>query len=116
MGVKNCRELVAIQYGSELESRIRETDVTVGTTVVQLCVLDGARIWLSIQNAGAATIYVSTLNTLAVNQGFVVPAGGFLFFNWKDDLEFPTLPLWAISGSAGNNVHVVRQILTGSGF
>lgn len=116
MGVKSCRELVTLQYGSELECRVRETDVTVGTSAVQLAVMDGARIWLSIQNAGAATVYVSTLSTVAVNQGFIVPSGGYLFFNWKDDLEFPAMGLWAISSGAGNNVHVVRQILTGSGF
>lgn len=115
MGLKSCRELLAVEYGSELQTRIIESDVTVGTTAVSLIAGNGARIWISIQNTGAATIYVSTLSSLAVNQGFQVGAAGFLTFTWKEDGDLPTIALYAISGSAGNSVHVIQQILTGSG-
>lgn len=115
MGFNSCRELLAIEYGSELQTRINESDVTVGTTGVSLIAGNGARIWISIQNAGAATVYVSTLSSLAVNQGFIISAGGYLTFTWKEDGDLPTIALYAISGSSGNNVHVIQQILTGSG-
>jgi hypothetical protein len=115
MGVKTCRELLLGEYGSELQTRINESDVTVGTSAVTLVSGNGARIWLSIQNAGSDTVYVSTLSSVAVGQGFIVPASGYPFFSWKDDMDFPTIALFAVSSGAGNNVHVVQQILTGSG-
>ena len=115
MGFYVCRELLLAEYGSELQTRITESDVTIGTSATQLVAGNGARIWLSIQNAGAATIYVSTLSSLAVSQGIIVNAGGYLTVTWKNDNDLPTVALYAVSGSSGNSVHVIQQILTGGG-
>ena len=115
MGYRSTRDLLLANYGSALETRIQESDVSIGTSAAQLVAGNGARNWVSFQNAGAATIYISTLQSLAVGQGFIIAAGGFITLTWRDDGDLPTLAFYAISSGAGNNVHVIETILTGAG-
>jgi hypothetical protein len=116
MGIRTCRELLAVEYGSELQTRIQESTVIVGTTPVNIVAGNGARIWVSIQNTGTATVFVTTLGTGAAMSGFVVLGGGSLWFNWKQDNDFPTVALYASSMASNVPINIIEQILTGSGL
>lgn len=113
MGITSCRGLLALEYGDELQTRINESTVMVGTSPVPLVAGNGARIWLSIQNTGTATVFVTTLASSNGFSGFVVLEGGSLFFSWNDDGDLPTVALYANSLANGVAVNVIEQILTG---
>jgi hypothetical protein len=117
MGIRTCRELLALEYGSELQTRIQESIVTVGPSAVTLVSGNGARIWLAIQNnPGPVNVYISTLSSVAVNAGILVVGGGFQSFKWKSDGDLPTLAFYAISAAPGTTITVIEQILTGEGL
>lgn len=115
MGIRTCRELLTLEYGSELQTRIQESDVTVGSSPVKLVGGNGARIWISIQTSALSALYISTLSSVAQYQGFIIPSSGFLTFTWKDDGDLPTVALYAVTDGTSGNVHIIEQILTGSG-
>ena len=113
MGIGNARELLADWYGDELVSNIIETDVTVGTTAILIAARDGAVIARLITNNGAATIFVSSKAGVAANTGIAVGVGNTLVLQALDDFDLASCDLFAISGGAGNAVHVVSTQLVG---
>lgn len=113
MGIRTCRELLALEYGSELATRIQESDVAVGTSPVQLVSGNGARIWIAIGNNFPNAVYVSTLSTFSAYQGYAIPASSSQIFAWKRDGDFCTIALYAICSSPGQSVHVIEAILIG---
>jgi hypothetical protein len=114
MGISSCRELLAVEYGSELQTRINESDVTVGTSAIAVVAGNGARIQLILSNTGATTIYVSSLSSITGVKGLQLNAGGFLSFSWKNDTDLSTVSFYAIGSAGGGTLHVIENILTGS--
>ncbi len=113
MGVRTCRELLALEYGSELQTRIQESYVTIGTTTTQLVSGNGARIWLSVSNLDSAQIYFSTLQSVQYGQGIILLSGASLTYHWKHDGDLPIVALYAAGTSPDVHVYVVEQILIG---
>jgi hypothetical protein len=100
---RTIAELVlAVQKGTVYNSFLYTTPITVGTAAIQLTSgLDTGAV--EIQNLGPAAIYVSGANTVTVGTGREVIAGE----SWTITIG-PDVELWAISGSAGNDVRVTE--------
>ena len=113
MSIQTCRDLLFAEYGDELVCNFLETDVTVGTTVVQLARGNGRRIWLTMTNWGAAAISLSVNPAVTATTGLIIPPNGYLNFSWRADADLSTAQIYAISGGAGNSVHVSEQVLVG---
>lgn len=111
--VIEARQLIEIYFGTKIVSIPRESDVTVGTTAVKLGTHANTRIAVALSNSGAAAIAVGFSNAVTSTTGIIVASNGFLFMNWREDQETVNSDLWAISGSAGNGVHVVEYELSG---
>ena len=100
-------------YGRTFNGQLTESDITVGTTVVQLAKANAPRFWLTFANNGAATILISNSRAVTSTTGWPIAAGGTLGLSWIEDADLPTLDWYAISGGAGNSVHVLERVASG---
>lgn len=111
--VIDARQLIEFYFGTRITTVPRESDVTVGTTAVKLGTRANTRIAVAISNSGGAAIAVGFSNAVTSTTGIIVISNGFMFLNWREDQETVNSDLWAVSGSAGNGVHVVEYELSG---
>ena len=111
--ISSARDLLESYYGSRLVSNLQEHDYTVGTSAVRIAVQDPAVTERIITNNGSASIFVSSLPGVAVNAGIVVGPGASINPEVLTDRDLAFCDLWAISGSAGNAVHVISTQLIG---
>jgi hypothetical protein len=111
---RTARELVRNWYGDDLVSNIDESDFTVGTTALLIAKRNGATIWRSITNNGAATIFVSAHSAVAANQGIAIGVGNSLILSAIVDFDLASCDLYAVSSGAGNAVHCINLRLIGS--
>lgn len=101
--------LVAIRRFIAKNRRASPYSVSVGTTAVQLLAADPNRIEASIYNLGNALVYLGNRQVIigsagAVNAGFPIqPSTGIV-------KTATTGELWAISGSAAQDVRVWDEI------
>ena len=109
----DVRDLLWHYYGLQLRTRPRESDVTVGTTAVQLGQFTRSRLNIYISNNGANAIFIGFSSSVAVNQGIQVPANGFTSLTWIPDNELVMQDMFAISSVGGNAVHVVETVVEG---
>lgn len=79
------------------------TAVSVGTSAVQIDQGTANRRYVLVMNNGTATIYVGKDNTVTTSNGIPVSAGSSLSLNLG-----PSLQLWGISGTAGQDVRVLE--------
>jgi len=112
--LNTARDFLASLYGDEMVSSIDETDVTVGTSAILIAKRNGACIELIITNNGAAAIFVSSKVGVAANTGIQLAAGGTLSFDARTDFDLASCDLFAISGTAGQAVHVISVQLIGA--
>jgi hypothetical protein len=112
--IQTARDLLMQRYGDRLVSSIDETDVTVGTSVAWIAKRSGACIERIVSNCGAATIYVSGKSGVAANTGIPLAAGATLSLQAIVDFDLASCDLYAISGSAGNAVHIIAVNLVGA--
>lgn len=110
--VRSARELLELDYGASVVTQPRESDATVDTTAVRLGTYANGRLGIYITNNGANPIFIGFSNAVAVNTGLQVGAGGFFSMTWRMDGELVNSELWAISGAAGNPVHIVESVLS----
>jgi hypothetical protein len=105
--------LLAAWYGRTFNGQLSESDVTVGTGVVQLVKSNPQRFWIVFANNGAAAIAISNGRNPSATTGWQIPAGGALGFSWVGDADLSALDWYAISSGAGNSVHVLERIAAG---
>lgn len=79
------------------------TAVTVGTGPVRIDQGTANRRYVLVVNNGSATVYVGKDNTVTTANGIPVAAGASLSLNLG-----PSLQLWGISGTAGQDVRVIE--------
>lgn len=79
------------------------TAVTVGTAAVQIDQGTSDRRYVLCVNNGSATVYVGKDKTVTTSNGIPVSAGSSLSLNLG-----PSLQLWGISGTAGQDVRVLE--------
>jgi hypothetical protein len=111
--VTNARDLIEVYFGLKIVTRKHETDVTVGTTAVQLGVYANTRTEIIIANTGSALVVFGFHNPPTVTSGIPLPANTWFSLNWFNDNELVMQDIYAISGTAGQTVHVVESVLSG---
>jgi hypothetical protein len=105
--------LLSSYYGRTFNGQLNESDVTVGTSAVQLVKANPQRFWITFANNGAAAIAISNSRTVTSSTGWQIPPGGALGFSWINDADMPALDWYAISAGAGNGVHVLERVASG---
>ena len=92
-------------------TRLLERDVTIGTAAAELLQNNPRRVaWLA-QNRGANDISTSNARDVTTGVGFLLAAtGGAQSMEVDEDGEAVTYDRYAISGVAGNVVHVIEVI------
>lgn len=90
-------------------TRILERDVTIGTSVAQILDNNPKRVAWTIMNNGANDIGTGFTQQVTTAQSFkLASSGGAQRCIVEQDGEEVTYPLFGISGTAGNNVHIVE--------
>lgn len=95
----NPRQLVTSSVGTVLEAEA----ITVGTTEVELSPADTTRQSVTIQNLGSADVYIGPT-------GVTTSSGIKLASNGSLTLDKQTAAVYGISGSAGQDVRVAREL------
>lgn len=108
-----ARELIEIYFGSKIQIKAQESDVTVGTSVVKLGSYANIRTGIIISNSGSNVVALGFNNAVSATTGIQLAAGGTLSLTWLADGELATNDLWAISTASGNGVHVIESVLSG---
>jgi len=91
------------QVVSNLASAVTAAAVTVGATAVLVSALNTDRRSVTIQNLGAADIYIGPAAVTTATGLKIAASGGI------GTLSGTTAALYGISGSAGNNVRVLSE-------
>lgn len=100
-------------YDRTFNGQMVESDVTVGTSVIQLVKSNPQRFWVVFANNGTATIVISHTRNPSATTGWPIPAGGALGFSWVNDADLSALDWYAISASGGNSIHVLERVASG---
>lgn len=111
--VITARELIELYYGTKIAIRVVESDVTVGTSVVQLGKNANIRTGIALCNTGGAAVAVGFNNGVTVTTGIILVTNQSMYLNWQADGEAVSQDLWAISSASGNGVHVIEYVLSG---
>jgi hypothetical protein len=106
-------QLLLSYFKRTFDGQLTESDVTVGTTAVQLVKANAQRFWVTFANNGAATIQISNSRTVTSSTGWPIPAGGVIGFVWNQDSDLAALDWYAISAGAGNSVRVLERVASG---
>lgn len=90
----------------------RESDVTVGTSVVRLAPNNPNRIELILTNYGQAVVALVLSNAGTATTGIAIaPNGGTATLLVTEDGELTFQEIFGVSAAANNAVHVVEIIL-----
>ncbi len=109
---RTTQDLLKELYGLVNAPYIQESNVTVGTTPVQIRTANAARVELVVSNTGTSNCSVSTSDLVTITQGTVLGSGGgILVEGFRDDLLIPTQEHWAVCAAAGGTLHIVEFIL-----
>ncbi len=109
----SARDIITAFFGQRIITRKHETDVTVGTTSVQLGVYANTRTEIIIGNTGSATVVISFHSPVTATTGIPIASGAWFSLNWFNDNELVMQDIYAISASSGQTVHVVESVLSG---
>ena len=108
---QSARDLIELYFGTQIRTKQIPSDVTVGTTASQLGTYAHQRTQLIIGNTGSALVVIAFSPSVTVTTGLPLQANTGLSFNWFDDGEMIFDTLYAISGTAGQTVHVIESVL-----
>lgn len=112
--VNSLAELLAERYGIRTTHRINPYHVNPIVDVVQPALgSNPKRLGLVIVNMGANACWVAPRDAVADDYGIVlVPNGGSLFMDSKDEYEMVSLPWYVISIAApGTNIFVMEVMI-----
>lgn len=86
------------------DSSAQAAAATVGTSAVELASSPLAnRKKIIVQNNGSKAIYLGGANTVTTSNGICIPKGASFELDWG-----PNVDLWAISGTAGQDIRVME--------
>lgn len=109
----SARELIRFYFGLKLDLRIQESDVSVGTTAVRLGNYANTRTAITLGNTGSALVVIGFNSSVTVTTGIPLASNTWFSLGWAIDNELVLQDLYAISGTAGQTVHVVESVLSG---
>lgn len=109
---KTLRDLLDRQY--EVKATGRVSTVSVGDSRPATLIIGNNpnRTGLAIINASTASLYLSFNKDMGLTEGFyIVPSGGMLILNWRDDFDIVGWSWYGIASAAASAVNVVEEIL-----
>ena len=110
----NLADFLGEWYGDELPSDDTDSDVTVGTSAVQLVGVNARRIVLRVCNPSGAAIAIGRDASVTTTKCVIVlTAGQTLEMNFLVDTMDVTRSWWAVSVVGGNAIHILETIITG---
>ncbi len=108
----NVFQLIAQEYRVKTTYNINPNVSQVAITVTQVLPLNPRRAAFTLVNLGNNYITIAMDNTVSLTKGiYLVPNGGFVHYNWKDDLELPTLDFYAIADTAPSDIFLHETLL-----
>lgn len=94
------------------QTRVRESDVSVDTSIVTILQGDPNRLaWMLTNNGNNAVKWSSRRDGLATTAGNNLASGdGVVSMTVRDDFEATTYPVFGVAAAGPNNVHVWELI------
>lgn len=112
-GINKLRDLIDLYFGDGVLTRYTESDVSVGTTSIQLVGPNPQRVVLYLYNLGAATVAFGMNSTVTATTGIGLPSNSGMVISWFDDLALVGQGFFGISLGVGNAVHVIETFMVG---
>lgn len=111
---QSVRELIALSFDSEIRIYPRESNPTVGTTVIPIGTYSNVRVAVTVSNPGSNSVYLGYSSAISTTFGFELAAHAWLTWNWYLDGEIVMAQLYAVAAGAGNKLYVVESTLIGA--
>jgi len=112
--VKSLAELLEVRYGIRTSHRINPAHTNPIVDAVQTALgANPKRLGLVIVNMGANTCWIAPRDRVSNEYGIVLlPNGGSVFMDSKDEYEMVSLPWYVISAAApGTNIFVMEVMI-----
>lgn len=104
-------DLLEANFGIKTSYNLNPIVNQVAVTVTKILNVNPNRVGLLIVNAGAVSIDVAPVNTVAVGTGITLtPNGGGISFIWDEDFEFLAGEFFAIANGAVSNISVTEIV------
>ena len=110
----SVRELVAANFGFRVPTYARESNPSVGTTVIPIGNYSNVRVAVTVSNPGSNSVYLGYSSAISTTFGFELAAHAWLTWNWYLDGEIVMQQLFAVAAGAGNKLYVVESALIGA--
>lgn len=108
-------ELVAREFGVEVDVVDSRDATSVGTTDVIVARNDPRRVGLIVVNLSANVVYLRPLQPASTTTGIRLTSnGGTVLMNWRADMVMPALEWHGIADGAGSAIFVL-EVLIGRG-
>ena len=108
---RSVAELLADFYDEGFATDDKDSDVTVGTGVVQIVGPSAIRTKFRLCNFGGANVVLGRANNVTATTGIQLSPGQTIEFDWADDGDDVTRAWFGISAAAGNPIHVIETFL-----
>jgi len=102
----NVTDFVVNFFDWSLKTDSFESDVAIGTAVVQIVSNNPRRVALHISNTGPTQITFSRLNTLTLTTGKFLQPGGDFDLYWYNELREIEATWFAIGGGLNGSLHL----------
>jgi hypothetical protein len=109
----SVRDLFTHWYGVLATTQPYETDITVGTTAVQIAEGPNPRIGRIISNTGTNNIALAFNAGVTISTGILLLQGQAFEMSWLEDGELLFRPMWVIGAGSGSTLHVIDNVLIG---
>lgn len=104
--VTSIQDMLSSRYHVRITTREAAVGFTVGVAAALIVPNNPRRLAIVFVNLSANNIYVSPDNDVAADHGIVlVPNGGTLSLNYREDLVLPSLAWYGISAGAGSDFY-----------
>jgi hypothetical protein len=111
---QSVRQLIALSFDSEIRIYPRESNPSVGTTVIPIGTYSNVRVAVTVSNPGSNSVYLGYSGAISTTFGFELAAHAWLSWNWYLDGEIVMQQLFAVAAGSGNKLYVVESALIGA--
>lgn len=110
--ITSIQDMLSERYGVRVTSNEAPAGTTVGVAVGLVLPNNPRRLAFVLVNMSANAIYVSPDADCAATHGIVlVPNGGTLALNYREDLILPSLNWYAIAAGAGSALYWLEAVI-----
>ena len=111
---RDVRQLIALSFDSEIRIYPRESNPTVGTTVIPIGTYSNVRVAVTVSNPGSNSVFLGYSNSITTTFAFELEAHKWVSWVWYLDGELVMQQLFAVAAGAGNKLYVVESTLIGA--